>query len=295
MAAPPGELRSFTASDGAVLCYSVLTPAAGAAAPATGPATVLLLHGWSGSRRYWDTVAPLLAARGLRVLLPDLRWHGDSARPAGPAHVARLGADVAELLAAAHAATERVLLVGSSMGASVAFAYLELFGQRACAGVVAVDQAPLQNRAPGWACGSKGCYDAATLAALQAALLRDMGAFADDNAACCLAAPLADVALNALLRAETLRCDPARLGALMADHTARDWRPLLPLLRCPVLSIYGGASGAFPPEGCAACGLLAPRGRCVEWPANGHWLYLERPADFAEEVAHFAATDCAVA
>ena len=110
--AAPGELRSFTASDGAVLRYSVLMPAAGAAAPAAGPSTVLLLHGWSGSRRYWDTVAPLLAARGLRVLLPDLRWHGDSAAggPAGPAHVARLGADVAELLAAAHGATEPVLL-----------------------------------------------------------------------------------------------------------------------------------------------------------------------------------------
>ena len=295
MTPAPGELRSFTASDGAVLCYSVLPPAAGAAAPSAGPSTVLLLHGWSGSRRYWDTVAPLLAARGLRVLVPDLRWHGDSAAgsPAGPAHVARLGADVAELLA--HAATERVLLVGSSMGASVAFAYLELFGQSRCAGVVAVDQAPLQNRAPGWTCGSKGCYDAATLAALQAALAEDMGAFADGNAACCLATPLAGEALNALLRAETLRCDPARLGALMADHTARDWRPLLPLLRVPVLSIYGGASGVFPPEGCAACGRLAPRGRCVEWPANGHWLYLERPGDFAAEVACFAATDCAAA
>jgi pimeloyl-ACP methyl ester carboxylesterase len=120
-----------------------------------------------------------------------------------------------------------------------------------------------------------------------------MSAFADDNAACCLAAPLPDAALSALLKAETLRCDPAALGALMADHTARDWRPLLPALRCPVLSLYGGKSGVFPPEGCAASGRLAPRGRCVEWPDNGHWLYLERPEDFAAEVARFAADDCA--
>jgi len=100
------------------------------------------------------------------------------------------------------------------------------------------------------------------------------------------------VALSALLRAETLRCDPVRLGALMADHTRLDWRPLLPLLRCPLLSVYGGASGVFPAQGCAACGLLAPRGRCLAWTENGHWLYLERPEDFAAELAHFAATDC---
>ena len=132
-----------------------------------------------------------------------------------------------------------------------------------------------------------GCYDAPTLAALQAALLADMGAFADDNAACCLAEPLRDDARAALLRAETLRCDPARLGALMADHTAHDWRPLLPLLRCPVLSMYGEASGVFPPEGCAVVGELAPKGRNVPVAGAGHWMYLEQPENFARTVAAY--------
>jgi non-heme chloroperoxidase len=319
---PPGEARHFSASDGARLCYAVAAPAAGAP-PAAGVA--VLLHGWSGSRRYWDTVVPLLVARGLTVVAPDLRWHGDSAEGSvagGPSHVARLGADLAELLAACAeaAAQPRVLLVGSSMGAAVIWfvrerarqrsrrctlltqrgalarlrrSYIECFGQARVAGMVAVDQAPLQNRAPGWSVGSKGCYDAPTLANLQAALLADLGRFADDNAACCLAAPLADAALGALLRAETLRCDGARLGALMADHTVRDWRALLPLLRCPVLSVYGTASGVFPPEGCAAVGTAAPRGANVPFQGAGHWLYLEQPAAFAAAVADFAAA-CAL-
>ena len=170
--------------------------------------------------------------------------------------------------------------------------YLECFGQRRCAGMVAVDQAPLQNAAPDWTLGSKGCYDARTLAALQAALRADMGAFADGNAACCLAAPLEDASLAALLRAETLRCDGGRRGALMADHTARDWRPLLPTLRCRVLSVYGTASGVFPQEGCAFVGAAALRGRNVPWEGAGHWLYLERPDAFADLVAAFAA-ECA--
>ena len=119
-----------------------------------------------------------------------------------------------------------------------------------------------------------------------------MGAFADGNADCCLAAPLADAATAALLRAETLRCDPARLGALMADHTARDWRPLLPLLTCPLLSVYGTASGVFPPEGCAFVGTAAPRGRNVAFEGAGHWLYLEQPEAFSAAVAEFAAAEC---
>jgi pimeloyl-ACP methyl ester carboxylesterase len=167
--------------------------------------------------------------------------------------------------------------------------YLECFGQAKAAGCVIVDQAPLQNRAPGWTLGSKGCYDAPTLAALQGALLADMGAFADGNAACCLAAPLFDEALSGLLRAETLRCDGARLGALMADHTARDWRPLLPRLACRLLSVYGACSGVFPPAGCAAVGDAAPRGRNLEMQGVGHWLYLERPEAFSDAVAGFAA------
>jgi hypothetical protein len=47
---------------------------------------------------------------------------------------------------------------------------------------VFVDQAPLQNRAPGWELGSKGCNNEATLAELQATLKSDLGAVADGNA-----------------------------------------------------------------------------------------------------------------
>jgi pimeloyl-ACP methyl ester carboxylesterase len=128
MASPaPGEARTFTASDGAVLRYSLTRAQRDAAAPAASASPsrlVVLVHGWSGSRRYFDSVIPQLTRRGCDVLAPDLRWHGDSAAgspPGGTSHVARLGADLAELLAACAeaAAAPRVLLVGTSMGAAV--------------------------------------------------------------------------------------------------------------------------------------------------------------------------------
>ena len=45
---------------------------------------VLLWHGFLGTSHTWRKVAPLLAARGCAVLVPDMRGYGDSDKPAGP-------------------------------------------------------------------------------------------------------------------------------------------------------------------------------------------------------------------
>lgn len=58
--------------------------------------------------------------------------------------------------------------------------------------------------------------------------------------------------LFAALRAETLRCKPEALGALMADHTQLDWRPVLPLLELPCLNVVGGCRYAMLTE-CHLC------------------------------------------
>jgi pimeloyl-ACP methyl ester carboxylesterase len=46
----------------------------------SGPA-VLLLHGFPDSHRLWRHQVPALLDAGLRVIAPDLRGFGDSARP----------------------------------------------------------------------------------------------------------------------------------------------------------------------------------------------------------------------
>ncbi|MEU0256609.1 alpha/beta hydrolase [Streptomyces sp. NPDC006184] len=43
-----------------------------------GDRTALLVHGVMSSADTWRRVAPLLTARGYRVIMPDLRGHGDS-------------------------------------------------------------------------------------------------------------------------------------------------------------------------------------------------------------------------
>lgn len=244
---------------------------------------VVLLHGWSGSRRYFDLNIPALSS-SCRVLVPDLRHHGDSGRTDHGRHVARLSADLRDLLAALQVMGATV--VGTSMGCAVIWSYFELFGKDRMAKAVFVDQAPLQNRVPGWDLGSKGCYDEATLRALQATLERDLAAVADGNAEGCLSLPLpADVL--AVLRSETLRCDPSALGELMADHTQLDWRSLLTRMTLPCLNCVGGTSGVFPVEGCLEVGRLAPDCCSVVFERANHWLYLEMPREFNELLLGF--------
>jgi pimeloyl-ACP methyl ester carboxylesterase len=86
--------------------------------------TLVLLHGYMDVAATWDLVAPALAHAGFRVLAPDLRGFGDTDRvsPGGYYHFPDYVADLAGLLA--HLAPrEPVVLVGHSMGGTVASLY----------------------------------------------------------------------------------------------------------------------------------------------------------------------------
>lgn len=285
-------LASVTADDGTTLSYAIFDPPPSTHAPPTSPPpTILLLHGWSGSRRYWDPVVPFLVARGTTVIAPDLRFHGDSGRSAGGHTVTRLADDLAAVVQDVQARRpgRSITAAGASMGAAVLWAHAQRHASAGLSRLVFIDQAPLQNRAPGWTLGSKGCYDAASLAALQAAVRGDGRVFAAGNAAACLAQPIPGEVAS-LLASETGRCAGDDLALLMADHTASDWRPVLPAIALESLVVVGAKSDIFPPAGCTAVAdLMQPDlAGVVSFEGGGHWCYVEQPKEFADVVADFA-------
>ena len=93
--------------------------------PAPGP-TVLLLHGYMDAAATWQPVAPALTAEGFRVLAPDLRGYGDGARvPAGGYyHFADYVFDVADLVDQLVPAGSPLIVVGHSMGGTIANMYM---------------------------------------------------------------------------------------------------------------------------------------------------------------------------
>jgi pimeloyl-ACP methyl ester carboxylesterase len=121
-----------------------------------GDVTFVLLHGFADLGAMWSDVAERLAPHG-HVVAPDLRGHGDSdwIGPGGYYYFMDYLADVDDLIA--QVARPRVVLVGHSMGGSVAAYYAGLRPERLTAlalleGIGLPDMSMLDgpSRTAGW-------------------------------------------------------------------------------------------------------------------------------------------------
>jgi pimeloyl-ACP methyl ester carboxylesterase len=115
------------------------------AGPANGP-PVLLLHGFPYSIDSFVDVAPMLAARGARVIVPYLRGHGttrflDSTTPRSGQQGA-IGVDVIALMDALK--IDRAVLAGYDWGGRAACVAAALWPER-CAGLVSVNSYLIQD------------------------------------------------------------------------------------------------------------------------------------------------------
>ncbi len=92
----------------------------------SGP-SVVLLHGYPFNRSMWrDQLGELQQHH--RVIIPDLRGHGESAVTEAPATMQRMAGDVASLLETLN--ISRATIGGLSMGGYVALAFYRLFPLR---------------------------------------------------------------------------------------------------------------------------------------------------------------------
>jgi len=100
-----------------------------------GEPAVFLLHGWAGNAEYWHAQFDALKAH-YTVVAIDLAGHGASGANRTDWSIARYAADVATI--ARQVPNAHVVLVGHSMGATVALAAVPRIGSRVI-GVIAVD------------------------------------------------------------------------------------------------------------------------------------------------------------
>lgn len=102
---------------------------------------VVCLHGLTRNGRDFEDLAPILASRGRRVIVPDIRGRGRSGRSADPRryHPATYARDVAGLLDHLH--LPRAVFIGTSMGGLIMMA-LAARRSRAIAAAVLNDVGP---------------------------------------------------------------------------------------------------------------------------------------------------------
>jgi pimeloyl-ACP methyl ester carboxylesterase len=117
--------------------------------PADGP-PVFLMHGFPYDAHTYAEVAPLLAARGCRVIVPYLRGFGPTqflrADTPRSGEQAALGADLLALMDAL--AVPRAVLAGYDWGGRAACVVAALWPER-CAGLVSFNSYNIQNIAKG--------------------------------------------------------------------------------------------------------------------------------------------------
>jgi pimeloyl-ACP methyl ester carboxylesterase len=239
---------------------------------------VLLIHGLFGAASNWRGIARRLAAQR-RVLVPDLRNHGDSPWDERMDYPAMAG-DIAALLDAQ--GVERAHLVGHSMGGKVAM-WLALTEPQRVGSLVVADVAPLR-------------YES-RFGGLIKALLR---------------LPLTDLRdrRDADARLGEGISTPAVRGYLL-QNLVQDaqglwrWRLNLPVIADsmdailgfpdpegrqfpgPALFLHGGRSSYVTAEALPRIRALFPLARLRSIPEAGHWIYAEQPEPFTAAVAGF--------
>ncbi len=100
-----------------------------------GEPAVILIHGWCGNSDYWHAQFDALKAR-YTVVAVDLAGHGASGANRTDWSTANYAADLASI--ARQLPESRIVLVGHSMGATVALAAAPRIGPRVI-GIIAVD------------------------------------------------------------------------------------------------------------------------------------------------------------
>ncbi len=233
------------------------------------PESVVLLHGFGGTRRAWDGVVALLDPERYRPLALDLPGHGEAAdarRPIGFADCERAVLD---------AAPERFTLVGYSMGGRIAM-------HVALAAPARVERLVLVSCSP----GIEDPDERAARRASDEALARDLEEipfeefierwrtqplFAEDPPE-----------VGALAREDQRRNRADALAAAMRGLGTGEMQPLwdrLGELRMPVTVLVGERDPKFVALGRRMVGLMADAELVVA--RGGHGLALENSAAVA--------------
>lgn len=239
----------------------------------SGPETVVLLHGFAGTRHTWDGVIALLPAERPCPLALDLPGHGEHADAPRPITFAGC---VEHVLA--HS-PERFVLCGYSLGGRVAL-HVALAAPARISRLVLV-------------ASIAGIEDPAERAARRAAdhRLADQIEHApvDDFLARWCAQPMFagdPPAVDALAREDYRRNRPAAIAAILRGIGTGEMTPLwerLPELGMPAAVLVGERDLKFAALGRRMAGLL-PRGE-LRIVRGGHRLPLENPGAVARAVS----------
>ena len=236
-----------------------------------GERAVAFVHGWGCSKEFWRH--SLGAFPEYRALAIDLPGHGSSDKPRVQYSLQYFADSVAAVMLDAH--IEEVVLVGHSMGTSVAREFYRRHTERALA-LVLVDGSLLPSM-------QKDVEEEAE------ALRRDFhgvnGAAIDG-----LVAGIADETLRHEVRV-TMATMPDYVGIPIAETWAQPEVWATDQIHAPVLAILASSSSWWPANVEAIYRSIAPRLDFQMWDGVSHFLMMEEPERFNAALRTFIEGD----
>lgn len=262
--------------------------------------TVVLVHGYMDAAGTWDRVAPALAARGLRVIAPDMRGFGEGPRtpPGSYYHFADYVFDLADVVEAVSPGAP-VMLVGHSMGGTITTLFAGTYPERVSRLAILEGLGPPDNPFEMGPMRMRSWIDQVRRVREREGERR-MATFTREEARRRLVANHPNVPpevlahrLPHLVRDEgdglvSWRFDPLHKTTSPVPFFARLFVEFARKVTCPVLFVAGGPTGFHPPdeeERLAAFTTLAR----AEIADAGHMMHWTRPDEVARVLGAFLA------
>ena len=259
-------MRRIT-SDDAELAYEVM---------GSGP-PVILLHPFPSNHEFWLPAADALSSR-YRLIIPDLRGHGDSDIGEGPASMAKHAQDVARICD--HEEVGRGVFAGVSIGGYLMFEFWRRYRGRVAA--LALCNTRAQAETPE--------SRAARLQSAADVLERGTEPFVDTMLGRLLGKTTQDSRPDvvASVRKMMLKMSPLDINLVqkgMADRP--DSMATLKTINIPVLLIAGEEDVATPVGEAELMRQNIPEARLQVIPKGGHYAVFEQPEESGRVVRQF--------
>jgi len=274
--APMAQAAFFETQDGAMIYYED---------QGKGP-TILLVHGWTCSSKFWKLNVPELA-KEFRVITIDKRGHGYSSKILSGHTVPQYARDVRALIE--YLKLKDVTLVGWSLGGPVVLSYWQQFSQDHRLngfGLIDSNLAPFSQEP--WNSHGLKTVTMEGVSGVNAAYIADRIKYVTNFTHNMFKGAKASDSDVEWITKELLKTPPWIALGIYNDFVIRDYSGVLPGVTVPAI-VWAADCNVFK-KGIDQGKYVAsqmPKATFIPFEDAGHMLFYEQPAKFNKSLADF--------
>lgn len=246
---------------------------------------LVIIPGWAQSANVMKK--QLALSDEYRVIILDMRGHGDSDKPEYGYRIHRLSKDLHEVLVALN--LKKVNLMGWSMGCSVAWGYWDLFGSERLSKLILVEEptiiAKLPSMSPEEILKTGAVWEVEEAMETLNIIAEDTENFVRGYVPSMLYNDIGSEEVEWLCQ-ESLKTPGEYASPLMLNHMFADWRDVIPRITIPTL-VIGTTKSLIPWESMQAISGEIPDSQFEVFQEASHMVFYEKPEEFNAVVREF--------